>query len=182
MKIVGISGSNKTAKPSLNNTLLETAQELAPQNVEFLVADISNLPVYSEDYDQSFPEEATSLKQLIASADAIIIATPEYNRSVPPVLVNALSWTSRPYPENVWEAKPVATMGATGGMIATYGAQDHLRAILAHLSAHIVTKPGVYVGGAADRISEGKVIDQATKDQIQALLVSLIDLATILQK
>ena len=182
MKIVGISGSNKTVRPSLNNALIQEANELAPEGVEFVIANITQLPVYSEDYDADFPKEAIQLKELIASADGIIIATPEYNRSVPPVLANALSWTSRPYPENMWDGKPVAVMGATGGMIATYGAQDHLRAILAHLSAHIVTKPGVYVGGAGDRITDGNVTDQATKDQIKLLLDNLIDLANQLKK
>lgn len=177
MKIVGISGSNKTVAPSLNNALIETAKELTPEDVEFEIADIKNLPIYSEDYDADFPEEAVKLKALILGADAVIIATPEYNRSVPPVLVNALSWTSRPYPENVWGGKAVAIMGATGGMIATYGAQDHLRGILAHVSAQIVTKPGVYVGSAGERIREGKVTDEKTRELIKALLNSLIELA-----
>jgi chromate reductase len=182
MKILAISGSNKTYKPSLNNALIDYTLTLGTDDLEIKKLDIVNLPVYSEDYDSNFPEEAKNLKSQIAEADAIIIATPEYNRSVPPVLANAISWSSRPYPDNAWKNKPVGIMGATGGAIATYGAQDHLRAMLAHLAAHIVTSPGVYVAGAGEKIVEGKLIDQETQERVKLLVETTVNLAKQLQK
>ncbi len=180
MKIVAISGSNKTKEPSLNNILLGAVEKLMPREVEFVVADIKDLPMYSEDYDEDFPQAAKEFKALVQSADALIIVTPEYNRSVPPMLSNAIAWSTRPYPENAWDGKVVATMGATGGPISTYAAQAHLKQILAH--NHAIALPvNLYVGHFGDKMSGGEVTDKPTIEHLQKAIDRLIEVATKLK-
>ncbi len=180
MKIVAISGSNKTKAASLNNAVLEAVKELMPSEVDLQVADIKDFPIYSEDYDKNFPEKPNQFKELIRSADAIIIVTPEYNRSVPPVLSNAMAWSSRPYPDNAWAGKPVITMGATTGGISTYSAQAHLKQILAHVEA-VVLPVNVYIGNVGNKMQNDKLTDETTRKFIKQAIARLIDVTNKLQ-
>lgn len=178
MKIAVISGSNKTKEPSLNNALVEVVKNLNVQDVEFEELDIKNLPLYSQDYDEDFPEVARNFKKQLEEADGVVLVTPEYNRATTPVLANAIAWSSRPYPDNVWADKPVITMGATGGSISTFAAQANLRQILLHVEALIVPT-SVYVGFSADKMTDGKFTDEKT---VAAAKEAVEKLVHIIQK
>jgi chromate reductase len=125
---------------------------------EFTVFDITRLPYYSQDLEMSPPASVVEMKQLAAAADAILIVTPEYNRSIPGVLKNALDWGSRPHGSSVWPGKPTAIMGAAAGAIGTFGAQQHLRNILSHLDMPVMNQPAVYFNAVTGMMTaEGTV-------------------------
>jgi chromate reductase len=116
-----------------------------------------------------------STRTKIRAADAILIATPEYNYSVPGVLKNAIDWASRPHGDNALEGKPLALMGASGGMLGTARAQYHLRQTFVWLNVHPLNKPEVMVPFAADKFdSTGKLTDPKTREKIKELLDALI--------
>ncbi len=116
------------------------------------------------------------MKDKIEAADAIIIATPEYNRSIPGVLKNAIDWASRPWGENSFAGKPVLTLGVSVGKIGTAVAQSHLRQILAYLDTRLVGQPEVYIGPAQEVFdAEGSLIDAGTRDLLSKALAALVD-------
>src|SRR5688572_23791882 len=135
--VCGIAGSLR--KASLNRALLRSAQELAPANMEIRIFDrVGELPLYNEDVDKAGdPEPVAALKRAIADADALLIATPEYNQGVPGVLKNAIDWASRPPRGSVLAGKPTAIFGASPGVTGTARAQGHPRAHLAWSGARV---------------------------------------------
>lgn len=172
MNIIAISGSLR--KDSFNSALLRALPLLAPAGVTITVANLGAIPLYNGDDEAAFPPAAQALKDAIVSADAVIIATPEYNRSIPGVLKNAIDWASRPYGNNSFAGKPVLTMGVSIGKIGTAVAQSHLRQILAYLDAHLVGQPELYLGPAHELFdAERNLIDQATKDHLAKALETL---------
>lgn len=172
MRILAFAGSLR--RDSYNKALVNTARELAPEGVDVEIFELAGIPLFTQDEESDMPERVRLFKKKIEEADAILIATPEYNRSVSGVLKNAIDWASRPPGKNSFNDKPVAIMGATGGqLIGTYGAQTHLRDILAYLNAHVLEKPQLFIAGASEKISNGKVIDDATRELIVELVRSL---------
>src|SRR5690606_5488758 len=125
IKVVGIAGSLR--KGSYNRGLLRAAQELLPEGVTLDVCELHGIPVFSEDDEKDPPQAVVDLKQRIRAADAVLIATPEYNYSIPGGLKNAIDWASRPYGDSAWLGKPVAIMGASIGRLGSARAQYHLR-------------------------------------------------------
>src|SRR5262245_16549883 len=119
-----------TRPTSSNLKLARALEKLAAGKLEFRYVDIASLPFYDDELWNDPPPEVIRLKQQIADADAVLFVTPEYNRSIPGILKNALDWPSRPYGESVWSGKPAAMAGATGGSSGTAAAQAHLRSIL----------------------------------------------------
>lgn len=167
--ILAFSGSLR--EKSINSGLIRAAIELCNDDMKITVADISNLPMYNQDLESSYPEALTNLKNQIRTADGILIATPEFNRSIPGALKNMLDWTSRPYGETAWSGKPVATMGASPGNISTALAQSHLKQILLYLDARVLGQPEFYVGSASDKFDEhSNLTDEKTKEYIKRLL------------
>lgn len=164
--VVGIVGSLR--KKSYNLSLMNAVKDMAPEGVSLEILDIGTVPLFNQDLETSaYPAEAQALKDKIKAADAVIIATPEYNRSVPGVLKNMIDWTSRPHGTSAWTGKHVATMGATGGAIGTAVAQGHLRQILTYLNTHIMGQPEFYLGGIAAKLDENGVLtDPTTKEHI----------------
>jgi len=163
MNIIAISGSLR--KDSFNTALLRTMQSLAPVGMQIEIVDISGLPLYDQDAEASFPTAAQALKGKIEAAEGIIIATPEYNRSVPGVLKNAIDWASRPWGKNSFTGKPVLTAGVSVGKLGTAVAQSHLRQIMTYLDAQVIGQPELYLGptqGIFD--AEGNIIDDSTKE------------------
>lgn len=174
MNIVAISGSLR--KDSFNTALLRSLQALAPAGMQITIADISGLPLYNQDDEATFPAAAQALKDVVAAADGIIIATPEYNRSVPGVLKNAIDWASRPYGQNSFAGKPVLIMGATVGKLGTAIAQGHLRQMLTYLDMQVIGQPELYFGPAQEIFDgEGNSIDESTKDLLVKALKVLAD-------
>ncbi|GAB3596377.1 NADPH-dependent FMN reductase [Microbacterium tumbae] len=142
---------------SINRQLATALAKLAPEGVELVEIPIKDLPFYSPDYDADFPQVARDFKQAIADADGVIIVTPEYSRSIPGVLKNALDWSTRPYGQGSFNGKPVAVIGGSGGGIATAAAQQHLRAILGHFNAITLGQPEGFI-----QITPGLIAEDGT--------------------
>jgi len=146
---------------------LKTAKELmamAPETLSFELIDISNLPMFNEDLEATPPKEWVAFKNKIKALDGLLFVTPEYNRSVPAVLKNAIDVGSRPYGDNSWNGKPAAIVSVSIGAISGFGANHHLRQSLTFINAHAMAQPEAYIGGAAALFNDkGKLIDDSTK-------------------
>ena len=130
---------------SINRTLSRALIKLAPENLVFNEIHIRALPLYSQDYDANYPSEGTALKQAIKSADGLLIISPEYNRSIPGALKNAIDWASRPKGTNSFARKPTGVIGASTGAIGTAVMQSQMRSVLSFLDAPQLNSPEVYL-------------------------------------
>ena len=148
---------------SINRTLSRSLIRLAPDDLEFTEIPIGNLPLYSPDFDADYPPEATSLKEAIAASDAVLFVTPEYNRSIPGALKNAIDWASRPWGQNSFDHMPAAVIGASIGQIGTAVGQQSLRAVLSFCNARQMTAPEAYIHLTPGLITDaGEVTDEST--------------------
>ena len=181
MKVLGLSGSLR--RGSFNTAALRAAQDLVPAGVTIETAEIGDLPLYNEDVRAvGNPPPVERLRSQMAAADALLIVTPEYNYSVPGVLKNAIDWASRP-PNQPFDGKPVAIMGASPGLLGTARAQYHLRQMLVFLNAMPINKPEVFITQANTKFDEaGRLTDEPTRDMIRKLLQSLADWTNRLQR
>lgn len=171
-KILVISGSLRAQ--SFNSSLARAAGDMVPEGVHVEYADISLLPLYNADLEGNFPAPAQVLKDQIESADGIIFVTPEYNRSIPGVLKNAIDWASRPWGKNSFARKHILVMGASNGPIGTAVAQQDLKKIMLHLDAQVMGQPELFVGVAQEKFNEqGELIDDKTKTRIAEGVVAL---------
>lgn len=132
-------------KDSFNRQLAGAVEKLAPQGIAFRHVRIDDLPLYNQDFDASYPAEAARLKQQIEAADALLFVTPEYNRSIPGVLKNAIDIGSRPWGKNSFAGKPAGVIGISVGQIGTALAQQHLRNVLAYLDVPTLGQPEVFL-------------------------------------
>jgi chromate reductase len=149
---------------SVNRELSRALIRLAPEDLEFTEIPIRNLPLYSPDYDANYPPEATALKDAIHQAQAVLFVTPEYNRSIPGALKNAIDWASRPWGQNAFDHIPAAVIGASVGAIGTALAQQSLRAVLSYCNARQMTAPEAYIRYSPEVFpGDGKVADESTK-------------------
>ena len=174
MKILGISGSLR--RDSYNTRLLGAAADLFPDNVEFeLWGRLKEVPPYDEDDDtEEAPAAVAAFRQAIAGADAVLIATPEYNSSVPGQLKNAIDWASRPLATNPLRNKPVAVVGASTGAFGAVWAQAELRKVLAATGARVV-EGEVAVGHAPTRFDEdGRIVDENLLEQLEEVVAGLV--------
>lgn len=172
ISVLGISGSLRA--DSFNTGLLRAAQALAPAGMTVEIADISGVPLYREEvYKEGFPPAVATLRQQIGAADALLIATPEYNYSFSGVLKNAIDWISRP-PAQPFGGKPVGMIGASPGRLGTARAQYHLRQVLVCLNAQTLNKPEVMVSGAGDAFdADGRLTDETAQKGIADMLQAL---------
>ena len=149
---------------SINRVLAKALISVAPDDLEFTEIPIRDLPLYSQDYDADFPPAASALKQAIAAADAVLFVTPEYNRSIPGGLKNAIDWASRPWGENSFDHIPAGVIGASIGQIGTALAQQSLRGVLSFCNARQMTSPEAYVQYSPEVfLGDGEVTDESTK-------------------
>lgn len=149
---------------SINRVVANALIALAPEDLEFFEIPIGDLPLYSPDYDADYPPGAVALKQGIASADALLFVTPEYNRSIPGGLKNALDWASRPWGHNSFDHIPAAVIGASTGPIGTSMAQQALRGVLSFCNARQMTAPEAYIRySSTDYAADGSVTDVRTE-------------------
>ena len=173
INILGFAGSLR--KGSYNKALLSAALELAAKSAAMETFDLEGIPPFNQDMENQPPQKVKEFKARIRAADAILIATPEYNYSIPGVLKNAIDWASRPYGDNAFEGKPAAIMGASVGMLGTARAQYDLRRSFVFLNMYILNRPEVMVPFAHDKIDkDGKVTDEKTREKIRELLESLV--------
>ena len=172
LRVLAIAGSLR--KESYNRGVLRAAHELAPPGLAIESFDLRPIPLYDGDVEsQGFPPSVEDLRERIRAADAVLIATPEYNYSVPGVLKNALDWASRP-PDQPFADKPVAIVGATPGGFGTTRAQHHLRQSFVFLDARLLSRPELLIGGAAAKFdAEGRLHDERTRQLLGDLLRAL---------
>jgi len=177
VRILGIAGSLREG--SYNRSLLRAARELMPEGVELVELEIGTLPFYDGDVEAAGdPEAVIRFKQAIRDADALLIATPEYNRGVPGVLKNAVDWASRPPLGSPLTGKPVAIMGATTGRGGTARAQEQLRAALEFSRATVLEQPEVLVPEAFMRFDEqGELVDGGIRAELAELVDTLVRVA-----
>jgi chromate reductase len=173
VKILGFAGSLR--KASYNRSLLRAAQDLVPNDARLEVFDLEGMPLFNQDLEDQPTEKVKEFKAKIRAADAILIATPEYNYSIPGVLKNAIDSASRPFGDNAFEHKPVAIMGASIGMAGTARAQYHLRQCFVFLTCFALNQPEVMIPFAQDKIDkDGNVTDEKTRQKIKELLENLV--------
>lgn len=173
LRILGIAGSLR--RGALNRGLIRAAAELAPPGVEIQTFDLAPIPLYDGDVEaRGFPESVQALRESIRSSDAVLIATPEYNYSIPGVLKNAIDWASRP-PDQPFADKPVALMGASPGGGGTTRAQHHLRQAFVFLDPRLLNRPELLIARAGERFdADGNLTDERTREHLRALLVALV--------
>lgn len=160
------------ASQSINRRLATALVKLAPSNLTFREIPIRDLPLYSYDYDSNYPEVARRFKSAIAEADAVLFVTPEYNRSIPGALKNAIDWASRPYGQNALTHKPSAVIGTSPGSIGTAVAQQHLRGVLGFCDSPQMNAPEAYIQFTPDLISnDGEVSRESTAEFLKAFMV-----------
>jgi len=173
VSVLGICGSLR--RGSYNAAALRAAEELAPEGLRIERASIAEIPLYNEDLRlaSGFPPAVEALREKIRAADAVLIATPEYNYSVPGVLKNAIDWISRP-PEQPFSGKPIALMGASPGRLGTARAQYHLRQMFVFLNAYVMNQPEIFIADAPARFdTEGRLADEPTRSLLKTFLVAL---------
>lgn len=149
IKILGFAGSLRVS--SYNKALLRAATALLPDDATLEIFDVNDIPPFNQDLEMDMPPKVKEFKSKIREADAIVIATPEYNYSVPGVLKNAIDFASRPYGDNPFNDKPVAIMSASIGMLGGARAQYHLRQMFVFLNMHPVNGPEVIVTSAQNK-------------------------------
>jgi chromate reductase len=150
---------------SINRVLSRALIRLAPEDLEFTEIPIGNLPLYSQDYDDNYPPEALALKEAIARSDAILFVTPEYNRSIPGALKNAIDWASRPWGQNAFVQIPAAVIGASTGPIGTALGQQSLRGVLSFCNARQMTAPEAYIQYSPEVfLDDGEVTNDSTRE------------------
>lgn len=161
-KVAVVVGSLR--KESYNLKLAKALTALAPESLKLDIINIGDLPFYNEDVEATPPQSWTMFREQISAADAVLFVTPEYNRSVPAVLKNAIDVGSRPYGKNAWDGKPGAVISVSIGGISGFGANHHLRQSLVFVNIPTLAQPEAYIGGAADLFDEqGKLNNESTK-------------------
>jgi chromate reductase len=178
IKILGIAGSLR--KQSYNKGALRAAQQLCPEGAGIEVFDLAGIPPFNQDEERSPSQKVVDLKKRIRAADAILLATPEYNYGVAGVLKNAIDWASRPYGDNAWEGKPVAIMSAAMSMGGGVRAQYQLRQSFVFLNMDAVVQPEVAISNVGERFDqEGNLTDETSRKLIARLLRNLVDKARV---
>ena len=181
MKILGFAGCLRAG--SYNKYLLHASIDLLPEDVILEIFDLDDIPPFNQDLETDMPTKVKEFKSKIRDADAILIATPEYNYSIPGVLKNAIDFASRPYGDNPFNDKPVAIMSASVGLLGGARAQYHLRQIFIFLNMHPTNGPEVLVNFAQNKFdSNGKLIDSDTRRFLKQLLENLINWTKRLRK
>ncbi|HXI81413.1 MAG TPA: NADPH-dependent FMN reductase [Verrucomicrobiae bacterium] len=173
LTFIGIAGSLRRA--SFNRGLIRAAVDVAPSGTVVIPYDLGDIPLFNADIEaEGDPPAVTAFKEAIAVADAMVIASPEYNHCVPGVLKNAIDWASRPARRSVLTNKPVAIMGASSGRGGTARAQAHLRDGLTYTNGMVLPLPEVLVDLAGDKFdSDGNLTDPSTRQEVRDLLVAL---------
>ena len=168
--LAGIAGSLR--RGSFNAALLREAQALAPADVRLGIVDLAELPLYNRDLeDDGLLAPVEEFRRALAAADGLVVATPEYNYSIPGVLKNAIDWASRP-PDSPLDGKPMAIMGA-GGRFGTVRAQMHLREIALHNSMRVMIDPEVFVAGAWGAFDDqGRLTDERLRERVRQLMTA----------
>jgi chromate reductase len=155
-------------KDSFNRKMARTLAAMAPAPLSLEIVEIGQLPLYNQDDDATPPPASVAFKEKIAAADAVLFVTPEYNRSVPGVLKNAIDVGSRPYGKSAWKGKPAAVMTVSPGAMGGFGANHHLRQSLVFLDMPVLQQPEAYVGSAGDLFDDAGGLKKPETQQFLA--------------
>ena len=179
MRLFAISGSLR--RGSLNSALLRAAGGLVPPGVAVVHFDgLAGIPPYSEDLDvEPAPAAVAALRREIAAADGLLLATPEYNASIPGQLKNAIDWASRPFPDNALRGRPAAVIGASTGIFGAVWAQAELRKVLATAGADVLDRELVISDAPAVFDDDGRLIDNAVRADLESIVVELQEAAAV---
>jgi chromate reductase len=171
-KVAVVVGSLR--KGSFNRKMALALERLAPAGLKLDIIEIRDLALYDEDLEKEGPPQPwLDFRQAIRERDAVIFVTPEYNRSVPGGLKNAIDVGSRPYGQSVWSRKPCAVVSVSPGAIGGFGANHHLRQSLVFLDMPVLQQPEAYIGGAARLFADdGSIADEKTRDFMKGLLAA----------
>src|SRR4029450_7199358 len=162
------------ASASINRLLAKALVRLAPSELQMTEIPFKDLPLYSYDYDASYPPVATAFKDAIAAVDAVLFVTPEYNRSIPGGLKNAIDWASRPYGKNAFARKPSAVIGTSPGKVGTAIAQQELRSVLSFCNSPQMNSPEAYIQFTPGLIADdGEVTDDSTAEFLRNYMAEL---------
>jgi chromate reductase len=162
------------AKASINRKLALALVRLAPEGLAFTEISFKDLPLYSHDYDANYPPVAQAFKRAIADVDAVLFVTPEYNRSIPGALKNAIDWASRPYGKNSFARKPSAVIGTSPGAIGTAIAQQQLRSVLGFCNSPQMNAPEAYIQFKPGLITDdGEVTNESTAEFLRNYMAEL---------
>ena len=168
-KIAVIVGSLR--KESFNRKTAKALIALAPESLSLEFLEIADLPMFNEDLEANPPNEWVAFKEQVSTADGLLFLTPEYNRSVPAVLKNAIDVGSRPYGKNSWNGKPAAIVSVSIGPISGFGANHHLRQSLVFVNVNTMAQPEAYIGGATALFDDkGKLINDSTKEFLRGFM------------
>ncbi|CAM3594970.1 NADPH-dependent FMN reductase [Kibdelosporangium persicum] len=157
---------------SINRRLAKALTKIAPHDLELVEIPIADLPLYNHDLDDDYPETGRRLKAQVEEADAILFVTPEYNRSIPGAVKNAIDWVTRPWGSNSLNGKPAAVIGASIGAISTAVAQQHLKSILAFTNSPVLGQPEAYVQYTEGLITENGEVTNETTAEFLALFLN----------
>lgn len=158
-------------KDSLNRKLANAMIAMAPSSLKLEIVEIGELPLYNQDDEANPPQVVRDFKQRIEAADAVLFITPEYNRSVPGVLKNAIDIASRPYGQSAWNGKPGGVISVSPGAIGGFGANHHLRQSLVFLNVPVMQQPEAYIGNASKLFDDkGAIAIDATRDFVGQFL------------
>lgn len=174
LKFLGLVGSLRHG--SYNKALMKASFELLPDNVALEVFDLTKFPLFNQDITQDPPTIIREFKAKIRASDAILIASPEYNYSIPGVLKNAIDWASRPPTDNAWDGKPAAIISASTGRLGGARMQYHLRQTFVFINMYPINRPEFMLANARNHFDEaGNLKDEDTRKLLQELLKSLAD-------
>ena len=163
------------SKASLNRKMAHALIAVAPSALELAIVEIGDLPHYTPDFESDPPAAVRTFRQRIAESDALLFVTPEYNRSVPGVLKNAIDVGSRPYGKSVWTKKPAAVVSVSPGAIGGFGANHHLRQSFVFLDIPAMPAPEAYIGGAATLFDEqGALTNDSTREFITKFMQAFV--------
>jgi len=158
-------------KESFNKKLALALKDLAKDTLAFNIVALDDVPMYNQDMETDLPAPVARIKQAVAEADGVLFVTPEYNRSIPPVLKNALDWCSRPPGKSVWTGKPVALAGTSPGAVGTAVVQAHLRSVMTMLGMCVMGQPEVYISWSHDYFDEqGRVAEEKNRSFLNLFL------------
>jgi chromate reductase len=152
-------------KESLNRKLANALIKMAPPSLKMEIVEIRHLPLFDQDFEADLPQVVRDFKQRVQAADAVLFITPEYNRSVPGALKNALDVGSRPYGQSAWNGKPGAVISVSPGGIGGFGANHHLRQSLVFLNVPVLQQPEAYIGNAGSLFDDnGAIANDSTRE------------------
>ncbi len=163
-------------RESLNRKMALALSRLAPASLALGIVEIGDLPLYDQDLDESPPAAWVKLRERIRATQGVLFVTPEYNRSVPGVLKNAIDVGSRPYGQSVWDKKPAAVVSVSPGAIGGFGANHHLRQMLTYLNMPTLAQPEAYIGGAGTLFdTQGNISNESTRKFLEVFMRAFAD-------